>query len=98
MSWNDFSEVQAIKSHYCEWCKTTKIQKGEKHLKFVGMFEGDFQSWRLHKECIDPMEDSTPWGEPFCENIHSKGSTCGECQEYVDAMKAEASTKGRRYG
>lgn len=48
------TEPAARKQHRCEWCGEP-IVPGEKHVKNVMIFEGDFQSWRAHKECIHMM-------------------------------------------
>ena len=52
---SDFGNYQypkAAKDHRCEWCGET-IPKGEVHAKYTGMWEGDFQNWRMHQECYD---------------------------------------------
>lgn len=77
--WNEFSVVDnPSKQHKCVWCKK-KISIGERHQKFVGIYEGELQSWRIHLECIKPMDlsrDGT--GEDYiCEEGHCRG---GECQ------------------
>lgn len=46
----NYSNPVAAKSHTCEWCYGI-IAKGEKHVQFKGMFEGDWQNWRMHNEC-----------------------------------------------
>lgn len=45
-----YTQPVARKEYRCEWCGE-KILKGEKHHKYVGMWEGDFQNWRMHSEC-----------------------------------------------
>ena len=57
----------ARKEYRCEWCGET-ILKGEKHYKYAGMWEGDFQNWRMHDECEhdaqmngDMQEGFTPY-------------------------------------
>jgi hypothetical protein len=42
----------ARKQHKCEWC-FGPIPKGEKHKQFSGMWQGDFQNWRMHDECYE---------------------------------------------
>ncbi len=49
------------KDYRCEWCGET-IPKGEKHMHFVGVWEGEWQNYRMHDECteqyhIDCSED-----------------------------------------
>ncbi len=57
------------KDYRCEWCGET-ILRGEKHTQFTGMWEGEFQNWRMHDECHeagshfnDEISDGfTPYG------------------------------------
>jgi hypothetical protein len=39
------------KQHICAWC-AGPIPKGEKHKHFIGIWDGDFQNWRMHDECF----------------------------------------------
>jgi len=79
--WNQYTEVQAAKPHWCAWCKKTRIEKGEVHLRYVGEFEGDFQDWRIHKECREPVRRSCDGGDGIiCDSIHEKGKYCDECR------------------
>ena len=52
MSWWELSTTtpKARKDHRCIWCGQY-IHIGEKHVKHVGIWEGDFQSNRWHNEC-----------------------------------------------
>lgn len=43
------------KPHRCAACQGP-IPQGEKHYHYRGMYEGDWQNWRLHKECHDDWE------------------------------------------
>jgi len=61
---NDITRPVAAKPHKCEWCGE-QILKDEKHVKFVGMFESDFQSWRQHNECYEDCIEYTDPGEGF---------------------------------
>lgn len=49
-TFNDITQPRAAKVHRCEWCGEL-IEKGVIHVKFVGMFDGDFQTWRMHSNC-----------------------------------------------
>ena len=42
----------AQKDHTCEWCGE-KIPKGEKHLYYTGVWENEWQNYRMHLECHD---------------------------------------------
>ena len=66
------------KDHRCEWCGEP-IPMGEKHTQYVGMWENEFQNWRMHNECFsaadhEDMEDGfTPFEHerPVCESTGS---------------------------
>jgi hypothetical protein len=60
----DYTRPRARKKHRCAWCGED-INPGEAHYKFVGEFEGDFQSWRIHDECRVYMEYIVDY-EPAC--------------------------------
>lgn len=75
--WNNFRHVVAAKDHRCEWCAGSPgILKGEEHLKFVGEYEGDFQSWRIHDDCEEAREAGRIDDEPICNQGHIRGKTC----------------------
>lgn len=48
---------RAAKLHRCEWC-LGPIVKGEKHANYKGLWEGDWQNWRMHDECYADMQAS----------------------------------------
>lgn len=78
MSWQGFRAVKKPKKAWpCAWCKGI-IQAGESHQRYVGMYEGDFQDWRIHDVCIPPMEQS--WDDNgdgmICDDKHNKGGPC----------------------
>lgn len=41
---------RARKQHRCEWCYGP-IPKGEVHRHYSGMWDGNWQDWRMHNEC-----------------------------------------------
>lgn len=45
---------KAKKEHICEWCGE-KILKNETYYRYIGLYNGDFQSTPLHLECRDAM-------------------------------------------
>ena len=66
---SDFGEVTkpaARKAYRCIWC-SEDVVKGEKHVRYAGVWQGDWQFWRMHDECYavyDPTE--CPGGfEPY---------------------------------
>ena len=75
---NDFTEVmKPNKTHQCVWCHE-KILPGVFHLKYVGIYEGDFQNWRIHIECKKPMYNSNTYEEftEICPGPHGRGEEC----------------------
>lgn len=57
MSYEEIStgRPQARKDYRCEWCNET-IAKGDRHFYRVYKFEGDFNSGRMHLECMLAMD------------------------------------------
>jgi hypothetical protein len=55
MSFNHATWPVGRKDYRCEWCGQN-IPKGEKHYHYVGIWEGDFQNWRMHVECQDDCQ------------------------------------------
>ena len=76
-----FNELREIKNprvtHSCVWCYG-KIKIHESHQQYVGMYEGDFQDWRVHSECLIPMKQS--WKDydnyEICSDGHKRGGLC----------------------
>jgi hypothetical protein len=76
-SQSDFGEGKTVKTrkpHRCAWCYE-KIEVGEDAYRYKGMFEGDWQNWHMHPECIKafrqsgeeyflPGENERPRGRP----------------------------------
>ena len=48
----NYTNPKAAKDHRCEWCGEA-IPKGEVHVQGSGMWEGDWQNWRMHNECYE---------------------------------------------
>jgi len=63
----------ARKEHRCEWCGEP-IPKGEKHIHGSGVWEGDWQNWRMHNECheIGLLNDEITDGFSPFENERPK--------------------------
>src|ERR1035437_6389755 len=66
------------KDYHCEWCGE-KIPKGERHVHFVGIWEGDWQNWRMHDECHESPKQSDElsdgW-EPYQHERPRKEDSC----------------------
>lgn len=68
----------ADKSHKCIWC-VERIAPGTKHMRYVGIWEGDWQNWRMHVECLEAHErGEESWDETICNNRHLRGFSCRE--------------------
>lgn len=76
MSWVQLSSRQPVarKEHRCEWC-TEPIIVGEKHEHYTGVYDGDFQSTRMHFECLEASQRETAandyWDNEMCPERHS---------------------------
>ena len=72
----DTSRPVARKKYLCFWC-VEDILPGEKYLREVGTFEGEFQSLAYHLECEKASEKwgSQNPGEPYGEGEFKRGST-----------------------
>lgn len=91
MSGADFVDYRTVnrptKAHRCVWCHET-IAIGERHLRYVGVWQGDFQDWRVHLECEPYLIHSDP-SEGICEEKHRRGSSwCVGNTEYHDRREA----------
>jgi len=56
----DFGETifpVAAKNHRCEWCGDI-IAKGVNHAKFAGRWDGEWQNWRMHRECYSYADNN----------------------------------------
>lgn len=74
---SDFGDgrtVRARKEFTCQWCHDP-IRVGERHFRFTGKWQGEFQDWRMHSDCEDAHQSETYEGE-ICENTHQRGRTC----------------------
>lgn len=68
----------AKKEYICEWC-AEKILKGEKHYKYVGIYDGDFQSIRVHLECEKAMRrELSEYDECEFSECRKRGKTYEE--------------------
>ena len=62
----NYRHPKAAKNHRCEWCGET-IPKGEIHFQFTGVWESEWQNWRMHEECseIYSLNDDGEGFSPF---------------------------------
>lgn len=74
------SHPVAEKSHRCIWC-VERIAPGTKHFKYVGIWQGDWQNWRMHNECLESHESARDYyQDEICNNRHRRGFSCYEMQ------------------
>lgn len=52
------------RDHICEWCGQV-IPKGEIFHHYKGMFEDQWQNWRMHEECAEQNSIDDPYGDGF---------------------------------
>lgn len=52
----DILKPKARKNYLCIYCGEL-ILKGETHSKASGKWEGEFQSWRMHNECLEQHDE-----------------------------------------
>lgn len=50
----------ARKQYRCEWCGEPILQN-EKHMKYAGMYQSEFQNWRMHLECERQYQLENGW-------------------------------------
>ena len=70
---SDFGETispVAAKDHRCEWC-AGPIPKGEKHKQYKGIYDGEWQNWRMHDECYEAQQKEAIQG--YCEFMPGDG-------------------------
>lgn len=75
--------VKARKRHQCIYC-SEPIVIGEYHHRQGGMWEGEWQDWRAHLDCLEAhyreTQDGYGSGE-ICQEPHQRGRTCGETED-----------------
>ncbi len=56
---SDFGELKAVlngrKDYRCAWCGEN-IPQGTPHQHYAGMWDGDWQNWRMHPECYNDVD------------------------------------------
>jgi hypothetical protein len=78
---SDFGEMKDVlarKHGSCVWCYGP-IPKGETHKHYKGMFDGQWQNWKMHDECYAAYVASSDYG--------NEGFTPGE-GEMPERVKA----------
>lgn len=85
----------ARKEHPCSWCGQA-IAEGEKHSVWTGLFEGEFQTNRMHSECYGAWSklDSLDQEDGYEYGGHNRGSLCERgcrCAQCVEADRVSDS-------
>lgn len=65
---SDFGEMShhvGRKDHRCEWCGQG-IPRGETFAHYKGLWEDEWQNWRMHEECYeDLVANDDGYGDGF---------------------------------
>lgn len=77
----------AKKNHVCEWCRTF-VLIGERYYRYRGKWEGEFQDWAMHLDCVEAHQKETDDGE-ICDENHPRGRTCDERDEAYGKLEDE---------
>ena len=94
-----FRTVKAGKEHTngCVHCHGT-ICKGESHEHYVGRWQGEFQSWRVHSDCAEACEhcqQAIDDDGALCPNGHRRGLSCEEIGPECPPWKPAPDDEGR---
>lgn len=97
MSWHWLGETFPVarKQFQCVWCGEA-IVVGEKHQRYTGTMDGEFQSSRCHMECMKAMNalhtiDKWALEDGFTPGEHPRGCYCdGTCDQHCMKLKAGA--------
>ena len=57
MSFNREDKVRARKDHKCGWCDNP-IKKGVVYIKQIGLFEGEFFTYKTHEKCFANIHEA----------------------------------------
>lgn len=92
---SDFSDSDtrtARKRHNCLYCMEW-IEAGELHHRQGGKWEGEWQDWRMHLDCLqahyrESQDNPGGYGE-VCQDDHERGRTCNESEDLRFKFKDE---------
>lgn len=88
---SDFGEgrtVKAAKRHQCIWCYEP-IVVGEYHYQYKGMWESDWQDWRMHSDCLEACDRERDGDSEIHDEGHQRGRTCDETEDLRFKFKGE---------
>jgi hypothetical protein len=69
---------KARKEHKCEWCGEP-IPKGEVHYQFTGIWQGDWQNWRMHDGCHEIASLNNELDDGFYPYEHERHYALKTC-------------------
>lgn len=81
---------KAAKNHRCEWCGET-IHRGEIHYQFTGVWEGDWQNWRMHEDCFTDSYSNGDYADGFTPFENKRPTSPARCDENPSAPGASES-------
>lgn len=76
---SDFGEMKTVKVRKdckCSWCGEL-ILKGQSVSRFKGNWQGDWQNWKMHDECLDYYTKEDDMDEGFTP-FHNERPKSGE--------------------
>jgi hypothetical protein len=88
---SDFGEgrtVKAGKQHQCIWCYDPVVV-GEYHHHYKGMWESDWQDWRMHLDCLKACREEQDGDSEVHDEGHERGRTCEETENLRFKFKGE---------
>lgn len=102
---SDFGETTfhvVRKNHRCEWCGEM-ILKDEECAHYQGKFEGEWQNWRMHRECyhvavtcdemqegFEPFSHERPEEPTTRPQIQTSGPQCKKCGAFTTYARVES--------
>lgn len=92
----DFGDYRVVKArlpHKCIHCQQDIIP-GEVHNQYVGKWQGEFQNWRVHADCVLALERCQGDDDELCLHGHRRGLSCGEIGAENPEPAPDAKTDG----
>lgn len=76
---SDFGRLEhpkGRKQYRCAWCGE-EILVGEVHAHYVGVWESEWQDWRMHEECYQDVQDTDEFQDGFTLYDHERPEKVG---------------------
>jgi hypothetical protein len=68
---NEYIYRKARKVHRCIWCGEP-IEIGLVYASYTGMWQGDFQYWKMHRECLEVCAENDELEDGFMSYEHER--------------------------